>query len=443
MSRRDEKITKNYLSTVSRIKPKSAAEWLALQHMTASSRAVYNMGLYTTRQHYYQTQSYLPYEGVYKVVKQVYPDYKTLHSQAAQQTLKKVHQDMMSFFENKKSAKEDGRKVCLPRYKDKNSLFNVYLAKDCFKICGEQVRISLSKACQKVCGLRFLYLPLPKSLQGLKIQELQIIPQFKGSFFSVGFCYLDPKQLEQVCKEGVRFLGIDLGVRHLASVIDTVNSVPYLISGEKIKSINQWYNKRISSLKSILEKENKKETSRQIQMISRRRQEQLANYFHKLSAGIVRYCVEQGIYEIHIGMNKGWKQEVGLGRKNNQEFVQIPHSQLVSKIRYRAEKHGICVVEREESYTSKCDALGLEEIKKQASYMGRRVKRGLFRSAVGKVLQADVNGAINILRKSKGELLEPWVRAIACSCRVYRPRKLRFAGSGSFVLGEPQLARAG
>ena len=125
--------------------------------------------------------------------------------------------------------------------------------------------------------------------------------------------------------------------------------------------------------------------------------------FQKVSRQIVDMLVKKKIGRLIVGYNAGWKQNSGIGRKNNQKFVQMPFARLTSYLRYKCEMVGIDFVEHEESYTSKCDALALEPLCKHKEYLGRRVKRGLFRSSTGKVINADQNGALNILRKVVGD----------------------------------------
>lgn len=428
-----KKVEKPYLTTICRLKPKTHEEFEALRHMTHASKDVYNMGLYTCRQHYFETHKFLPYEKVYAQVKAKYPDYKNLHSQAAQQTLKKVHQDMISFFEGKKEAQGE-RKVRIPNYKDKDGFFNTYLSKDCFKIQNQQIRISLSKSCQKATGLKFLYFALPEHLQNQVIKQIEILPRFAGQWFSMAISYVDQTKYEQVSEGIGKYLGIDLGVGNLITLIDTVHSQPIIINGREIKSINQWYNKSIARVKSELEKVHGQSSSERLRNIITKRNDRIKDRLHKIALGIVSYCVANGIEEVVVGKNEGWKQAVKMGKRNNQNFVQIPYSKLIQYLGYRCKQHGIKLTEQEESHTSKCDALGLEEVGHQKSYMGKRIKRGLFRSATGVLINADVNGAINILRKSKGHELDEWVKSLACSGCVFQPRKLRSAGSGSLVL---------
>ena len=122
------------------------------------------------------------------------------------------------------------------------------------------------------------------------------------------------------------------------------------------------------------------------------------DYLHKCSSDLINQAVSNGFNTIIIGKNKYWKQEINLGTRNNQNFVQIPFNKLISKIRYKASLKGIKVIETEESYTSKCSFFDDEFPCKHETYQGERVSRGLFRSSKG-FINADLNGALNIIKK--------------------------------------------
>ena len=195
-------------------------------------------------------------------------------------------------------------------------------------------------------------------------------------------------------------VGIDIGLNNLCAITSNDRSLSYVVKGGPVKSLNQFYNKTVGRLKSDLEKFNRgQKTSRRIQRLNLKRKNKIEDYLHKASKRIINLCVDQKIGRIIIGHNKGWKQEIELGKRTNQNFVQIPFNRLIDMIRYKGEEKGICVETVEESYTSKVDHMSLEPLCRQEVYSGQRVKRGLFKSGTGKVLNADINGAVGILRK--------------------------------------------
>ena len=194
-------------------------------------------------------------------------------------------------------------------------------------------------------------------------------------------------------------LGIDIGVDNIVAITANNQAKSWIVKGGCIKSINQFYNKKLAELKSQLETVNRTKTSKRIQRLGMKRIHKLDYEFHCLSKKIIDLCLENDIGKIVIGHNKGWKQDTNLGKKTNQKFVSIPFNSLIFKIQYKAEEAGIECVVIEESYTSKVDHLANEELKMQDNYLGKRINRGLFKSSTRKILNADINGAIGILRK--------------------------------------------
>jgi len=163
--------------------------------------------------------------------------------------------------------------------------------------------------------------------------------------------------------------------------------------------VKRFYNKQKSILQSNNKKFHNKEYSNKIDIITNKRNNQIKDILHKISEYIIKYCLNNNIRNIVIGKNKQWKSKINIGKRNNQNFVNIPHTKFIEYLKYKAKLNGIKLIETEESYTSKCDSLSLETIQKHDKYSGKRVKRGLFQSSIGKLINADINGAINILRK--------------------------------------------
>jgi len=166
-----------------------------------------------------------------------------------------------------------------------------------------------------------------------------------------------------------------------------------------LKSINQYYNKRRSELQSIYDRHGIK-TGSAIQILTENRNRKIKDVMHKISRYIVDWCVEHNIGTIVIGHNDNWKQEVELGKRNNQNFVPIPYYILTHDLQYKSEEIGIAAKQQEESHTSKCSFLDNEPIEHHDNYVGKRIKRGIFRSAKGILINADVNGSLNIIRKA-------------------------------------------
>jgi putative transposase len=226
------------------------------------------------------------------------------------------------------------------------------------------------------------------------IDQVRIVPH--ATHYTVEVIYERPATSADV--DPARVAAIDIGVNNLAAVTSNQpGTTPLLVQGRPVKAINQWYNKRRARLQAKLSEG--VFVSRQLDSLTDKRQRQITSYLHVASRRIVDWLVEQRIATLVIGKNDGWKQAVELGKRTNQNFVFIPHARFIQMLTYKAELVGIQVIVSEESYTSKCSFLDLEPIGKHETYAGTRIKRGVFRARSGRCLNADINGAYNILRK--------------------------------------------
>ncbi|MCT7962883.1 transposase [Laspinema sp. D1] len=218
---------------------------------------------------------------------------------------------------------------------------------------------------------------------------------------------LAPKKTDE------KIAGIDVGVDNLVALSCNDSGVrPLLVNGKPLKSINRLYNKTRSRIQSKI---GDRKTSNRLDGITFKRNNQIHNYLHLTSSIVVNYLTANGITTLIVGKNEGWKQEVNIGKRNNQNFVQIPHAKLIEMLDYKCQLAGIKLVTVNEAYTSKCSALDLEPIQKHHQYLGRRVHRGLFKSSTGRVINADINGSLNIIRMYSPEAFT--VEGIA-SCGV-------------------------
>jgi len=211
----------------------------------------------------------------------------------------------------------------------------------------------------------------------------------------VNFIYKKPEKALK--NDNGRYMGIDLGIDNFAACSSNVIR-SFLVDGKKIKHINQFYNKKIGEAKSELKKKNNKEKSHRTRQLTLKRNNKIDDCFHKASRYIINQAVSNDIRTIIVGHNKNWKQEVNIGKVNNQKFVQIPFDKLIHQLKYKGALEGISVIEVEESYTSKCSFIDSESIEKHDEYIGKRIHRGLFQNSKS-LLNADVNGSLNIMRK--------------------------------------------
>jgi len=366
---------------------KSDCRFEELQSICKLSKNLYNVALYKTRQHFFEHNKFLTafsLDGILRKEQNI--DYNTLPQKVSQQTLKMVEQNFKSFFALLK-LKNKGKynsKIKLPKYLDKN---------------GEYITIYTSQAISKKvlkCG----FIQLSKSSVKIKtnikeIQQVRLIP--KGSHIVVEVLY--KVEEKEILENNNRYVSIDLGVNNLCTIGSNVLK-PIIINGKPLKSVNQYYNKQLAKLKSELK--NEKKTSKRIKSLTAKRNNKVNDYLHKSSRLIVNYLVSNNISTLVIGKNKEWKQNANIGKRNNQNFIQIPHTRFIEMLAYKCKLEGITVIVKEESYTSKCSFMDNEPIKKHKVYLGKRVKRGLFQTKEKRLINADVNGSLNILRKVVG-----------------------------------------
>lgn len=227
-----------------------------------------------------------------------------------------------------------------------------------------------------------------------EIQCLQIVPRGNHIKVLIGY-YKTKKKLRTTQK---RIASIDIGQNNLMTVTSNVFH-PVIYNGKPVKSVNQFYNKIKAKEQSRLMKQNNVYWSKKLGQLALWRENQINNYFHKVTHHFVNYCIANGIDTVIIGRNQQWKDNINLGKRANQNFVSIPFGRLYNLLRYKLELNGITYIETEESHTSKCSFIDKEEICHHNSYMGRRMRRGLFKSKEGKKYNADINGSLNILRK--------------------------------------------
>lgn len=381
------------------------------------SKCLYNYTLYNQRQFFRETEGkYLNKFKIYSQVRDQNPKlYYKLNSWVSQAIIYRVDRDYQSFFKHLKVA-SPGEKIRPPQYK-KNGLFEVEFGGPSLFVENGRVRVSLSKYLRNRYGVKFLHFQIPSYLKDQNIDLVILKPQSHGQF-KIKFCY----EVEEKPKvESSKVLGIDLGTNNLAACVSSEGDA-FLFSGKKLKSQNQFYNKKSADFQSQIDLEKhalkKMKIKQQKISLTKKRARRIKDTLHKVSSNIISYCINNDISKIVIGKNIGWKNEVNLGRINNQNFVQIPHAKLIFLLQYKAEKHGLTVETIEESYTSKTDSLALEPISRQEKYLGKRVKRGLFQSSLGKLVNADINGAINILRKSIGDA---FVKELTCRGCVFQP----------------------
>ena len=354
-----------------------------LDKMCLLSKNLYNQSLYRVRQYYFENKKYLTYaKNVNSLTQEQQVDYISLPRKVSQWVCKQVDNNFKSFFASLKS-KNVNHKVRIPQYLDKN---------------GRNILTFTNQAISQK-ELKNGYLKLSGCENKIKvlhnnIQQVRIIPQ--ANRYVVEIIYTIP---DVEYKTNTNYVGIDLGLNNLATIGGN-KIAPTIINGRPLKSINQFYNKKLSKLKSRQDLcKNKTVNKKKIQTLTNKRNNKIKDYLHKASKILVNHLVSNDISTIVIGHNKEWKQDINIGKQNNQKFVQIPFNTFMYMITYKAQMKGIKVIQREESYTSKCSFMDNEEICKHEKYKGNRIKRGLYKTQTGRLINADLNGALNILKK--------------------------------------------
>lgn len=392
-----------------------------LNEMTYLSKNIYNSALYEIRNYYNSTNSYLDYQNTWDIIK-LTDSYIKLPSQVGQQTLKIADRNFKSFFallRKKTKYSNYDKPISLPHFLKKDNHYILLYTKQYIRIKNNKIYLCLSKYLTDKYKTKLIF-DLPNYIKDNEIKEIRILP--RNNWFDLQIVY---EQNEDELKTNDEYLSVDLGIDNLMTCVDTKNNNSFIIDGKHLKWKNQYFNKTLADKKSKLKIINNRHNSKKINKLFEDRNNYLNNELHLISKRIVDYCVDNKIYNVVIGYNKLWKENSKMSKKTNQNFVQLPFGKLISFIEYKCKLKGINFKTNEESYTSKCDALALEEIKKQEVYSGKRIERGLFKSANNKVINSDVNGAINILRKVDKCKGESFVKKITESGAVIVPIKIR------------------
>ena len=397
-----------YLTLKQQVKHLSKKKFRNLKYLSHIAKNLTNEAIYNIRQYYFNKKKYLSYNENYKILKNS-ENYKKLNSNMAQQILKEVDESFKSFFVLLKLAKNGqyNGKIKLPNYLDKDGFTTLIIG---FVRLKDDILIvpysnSFKKTHQEV------KVKLPSVLKDKKIKEIRIIPKQHSRYFEIQYIYEVEEVQRKLNKENV--LGIDLGIDNLCACV-TNTGASFIIDGRKLKSINQYYNKINAKLQSIKDKQGimRKTTLRQ-KKLARKRNNRVNDYMNKTARKIINYCLNNDIGNIVLGYNNNFQRNSNVGSINNQNFVNIPYSKLRDKLEYLSKLYGIEFKLQEESYISIASFFDRDEIpiynkdnSQEYIFSGKRIKRGLYKTKKGYLLNADCNGALNILRKSKVVSLE-------------------------------------
>ena len=392
-----------YLTVKQQVKHLSKEDYLVLKELCHVAKNLTNEAIYTVRQYYFTERKYLNYEKNYAILKNS-ENYKILNSNMSQQILKEVDGSFKSFFGLLKLAKQgkyNFKDVQLPKYLHKDSFTTLVIGY--IRLNGNKLAIPYSHSYKKTH--KPIEIIIPPILVDKKIKEIRIIPKNHARFFEIQYTYVAGTVQRNLNTKNT--LALDFGINNLISGV-TNDGKTFIIDGKKLKSINQWYNKENSRLQSIKDKQKfGKANTNQQKTITKKRNNRVNDYISKAAKKVINYCIENNIGTLVVGYNVTFQQNSDIGKANNQNFVNIPYGLLRSKLEYLCELNSINYVEQEESYTSKASFFDRDEIPvynsdnpKSYTFSGKRVKRGLYKSSIGYTYNADINGALNILRKS-------------------------------------------
>ena len=392
-----------HLTVKQQVKHLSKEDYKTIKELCHIAKNLANEAIYNVRQYYFAEGEFLKYEKNYTLLKNS-PNYKALNSNMAQQILKEVDGSFKSFFGLLKLAKQGkyAFKDCrLPHYLPKDGYTTLVIG--FVRLKGNKLMLPFSNGFKKTH--KAVEITIPPILLDKKVKEIRIIPKAKARFFEIQYIY--EAECVQRNLNTDNALALDLGINNLVTAVSS-NGRSFIIDGRKLKSTNQWFNKENARLQSIKDKQHygKKSTNRQ-KAIARDRTNKVNDYMNKAARKVINYCIANDIGALVVGYNETFQQSSHIGKRNNQNFVNIPYGQLRSKLEYLCRLNGIVFVKQEESYTSKSSFWDQDDIPvynadnpREYQFSGKRVHRGQYKTASGKTINADVNGALNIMRKS-------------------------------------------
>ena len=354
------------------------------------SKNLYNYANFLIRQEFINNGNWIRYNDLDKILKQEGNnfDYKNMPlANCSQQCLRLLDKNWKSFFQSIKDYSQNPSKYLgrpkLPKYLPKN---------------GRNILIVTNQNCKIQKGI----VKFSKVFKGFyiktkvnKLQQVRIIP--KDRYLIVEIVYKIDDLIPML--DNNKYISIDLGLDNFVTVVNNCGLKPFVINGKGLKSINQYYNKQISHYKSIAKRVNKLDYTNKISKITNKRNNKVDDFIHKASRYVINYCRDNEINTIIIGNNKNWKQNSKMSKVVNQNFISIPYYKFIEKVKYKAEEIGINVIITEESYTSGTSFLDNELPIKENYNKNRRIHRGLFVSNDGIKINADVNGAYQIMKK--------------------------------------------
>ena len=409
------------------IKP-SNTNYRAVAFLCRQAKTIFNCANYLARQSFFEGEllSWKKLDAHIRAGENRHPAYSLIPNAMSQAVIKKMGDDWNGYFKS------------LKKWKQAPELFT---SKPKPPGYAKKAKTALMPFQDLNCVNKHIIFPKKTGMSPIRVNccenqkakakgddqiilEIRFVPH--GSCFWLEVVYRK-KVDKEVSKKAVlldkkKHMSIDLGINNLAAIVsDQPGFSPVLINGKVMKSVNYLYNKDVAVLRS-------KGHGEMMAARSVKRSCWMNDHFHKASLHVIKLCLEHDIGTIVIGYNPGWKQGINIGRVNNQKFVSIAHGKFIDQILYKAKEYGIEVIVREESYTSKASSLDADPVpsydpenSEKHRFSGRRVKRGMYKSRVGLLLNADINGALNILRKEIGD---SFLESVTDEGLVFRPKRV-------------------
>ena len=413
-----------YLTVKQQVKHLSKKDYLAIKELCHIAKNLANEAIYNIRQYYFNESEYLKYEKNYTLLKNS-ENYKMLNSNMSQQILKEVDGSFKSFFGLLKLAKKGKytfNAIKLPKYLPKDGFTTLIIG--FVRLNGNKLILPFSQSYKK--NHKPIEIAIPPILLDKEIKEIRIIPKAKARFFEIQYTYKAECIQRNLDKN--KALALDLGINNLVTGVTNTGKT-FIIDGKRLKSINQWFNKQNAKLQSIKDKQKfgKAPTLRQ-KALARNRNNKVNDYMNKTARMIINYCLANNIGTLVVGYNETFQRSSNIGKANNQNFVNIPYGKLCDKLEYLCKLNSIEFLKQEESYTSKASFFDKDDIpiynadnQQSYNFSGKRIHRGLYKTTNGYTFNADINGALNILNKSKVVCLD----ALYCRGEVDTPIRIR------------------
>ena len=401
-----------YLTVKQTLKHLKINEYKSLRDLCHISKNLVNEAIYEINKNFEKNHTHLLYKDLAPLLQNRSINYSILHSNIAQQIIKKVEFSMFgAFFKllNKKldTSNDFGDSVNPPKYLKKKGFFQLVIqdiphsikSKMCFKVPFSK---KYAKTHEKIM------IRVPSILKDKTIKEIRIVPKQDAKIFEVQYSYVsEDVVLNHEPKVNDNTLAIDLGINNFATCVSSKGD-SFIIDGKKLKSYNQWYNKYNAKLQIIKSKQHMTyDITKKQANISYKRHKRIDDFMHKAVNYIIEYCLANDIQNIVLGYNDTFKDHPHNGKANNQTFMSIPFTKFKYRLEYKCYRKGIRLTIQEESYTSKASFFDNDYIPvyhkddiNQYVFSGKRVKRGLYKTSKGILINADLNGALNILKKS-------------------------------------------